>query len=119
MKSESGISNRWALLETVIGIKNLKNKFNAYSWYNDNDWKISKSEHWCGWFNDNFDFVIIWAKSEKAKRMLDDIIKVFTDNEYDVGLLGGGISIHYSTRTPQEVHEKAYNNLISGGRMSD
>lgn len=120
MGSYNKIANRWELLEGVIGV-NLKNKFSAYGWWQDSDLKISKGEHWHGWWNECFDFVSIFPKSFDGRREIQEIADTFKANGWDIdtGLINGGISIHYCEMTAEESKQKAYNNLINGGRMSD
>lgn len=121
MKSENGIKNRWELLSEVLGNPNVKRDFSAYGWYQDGRIKMSKNEHWSGWWNDCFDFVDMWATSAKGKQLLQKAVEVFAENGYTIktGLINGGISISYETMTAQESHEKAKRNLLNGGRMSD
>ena len=121
MKLKSGINNRWELLAEVVGNPNVKYEFSAYGWYTDGNIRMSKSEHWHGWWNDCFDFVDIWATSAKGKTILRKAAEVFLKHGYniDTGLINGGISISYSTMTAEESHEKARRNLLNGGRMSD
>ena len=71
MKPESGIKNRWTLLEKAIGIVGIERKFDAYSWYNDSDLRISKSEHWCGFWNDCFDFVFVTVRENQLYGVLE------------------------------------------------
>lgn len=120
MKSESGINNRWELLESIIHVPNLKSKFSAYHWYEDNDFRISKDEHWSGWFNDSFSFVSVWAKSAYGKRKLKEIEQKYRENGWSVDvLISNGIGLVYNTMTSEEIHAKAESNLLHGGRMSD
>ena len=120
MKPENGINNRWDLIEQATGVKDLKHKFNAYSWYNDCHLKISREEHWCGWWNDCFDFVTVFPKDNLGVKMMQTIRDLFTRNGYTVSdLINNGISIHYETMTAKESNDKATENLLSGGRMSD
>ncbi len=120
MKSELGINNRWALLERVIGIDGLKGKFSPFGWYNDEHLKISKSEHWSGFWNDCFNFVSLFPNSHHGKMLLESISELFAENGYTISpIINGGISITYETMTPKESHEKARRNLLNGGRMSD
>lgn len=120
MKSESGINNRWELLESVVGVSDLKRKFNAYGWYHDENLRISKDEHWSGWWNDCFNFVNIFPMSNLGVKMIVSIAKLFEKNGYSVEpIINGGASIHYRTMTSAESDEKAKQNLLNGGRMSD
>ena len=120
MKRESGIVNRWNLLEQCIGIDDLEHRFSAYGWYENEHLRISKSEHWYGFWNDIFEFVTIFPKSYHGKRLLQSVSKVFAENEYTITpAINAGISIAYETMTPEESHEKARRNLLNGGRMSD
>lgn len=120
MKPESGIKGRWELLEEIIGIENLKHKFNAYGWYNGEHLRITKDEHWSGWWNDCFNFVTVFPKTYTGKRLVQRIGEAFTDNGYTVrACINQGISILYETMTAEESHKKAEQNLLSGGRMSD
>ena len=120
MKPESGINNRWKLLEQAIGVDGLKYKFNGYGWYDGEHVRVSKSEHWSGWWNDCYNFVSIFPKTYHGKRMLQSVSEVFAGNGYTIEhIINGGISIIYKTMTPQESHEKALQNLLNGGRMSD
>ena len=119
MKPESGISNRWELLESIVGV-DTKKKFNAYGWYNDNDIKMSKDEHWCGWWNDCFDFISIFPNSYLGKRMVDRIAELFAENGWSIKpIVNSGISLHYETMTRKESDDKALRNLLNSGRMSD
>ena len=120
MKEMSGISTRWELLSDAVG-KDIKNQFSAYSWYQDDDIRVSKSEHWHGWWNDCFDFVSIWAKSAKGKRIVENAEQIFSNHGYTIqhGLIDNGIGIVYETMTEEESRQKAHENLIHGGRMSD
>ena len=119
MKSSFGINTRWILLADAIG-KDIKNKFNAYSWYTDSNIKASKSEHWCGWWNDCFDFVTLWPLSAYGVGVVKKAAQIFEQNGYTVRpAISGGISISYETMTAEESHQKAYDNLMNGGRMSD
>lgn len=117
----SKIKNRWELLESATEIKDIKNKFSAYGWYNGLDLKISKSENWHGWWNECFDFVSIFPRSFEGREKIQKIAEVFKANGWDIntGLINNGISLSYCEMTPEESHRKAYNNLINGGRMSD
>lgn len=120
MKPESGINNRWELLDRAVGVDGLRRRFNAYSWYNDDDLKISKDEHWCGFWNDCFDFVTVWPKTSAGMTIVRRIVEAFTDNGYTVeSCVNNGVSIRYETMTAQESHDKARRNLLSGGRCSD
>lgn len=120
MKPESGINNRWKLLESIVGVENLKSKFNAYGWYYNIHLKISKDEHWGGWWNDCFNFVDVFPKTDLGKELIQSITDVFTENGYTIQpIVNNGISIIYMTMTQQESHEKAKQNLLNGGRMSD
>lgn len=120
MKSESGINNRWELLEQAIGIDDLKHKFNGYGWYQGEHVRISKDEHWSGWWNDCYNFVCIFPETYHGKRMLQSVSEKFAENDYTITpIINSGISITYETMTPQESHEKARQNLLAGGRMSD
>ena len=120
MKPESGIEHRWELLEQAIGVDDLRHKFNAYGWYNGEHLRITKDEHWSGWWNDCFNFVSIFPKTYHGKRMLQSVSEVFKGNGYMISpIINSGISITYETMTPQESHEKARQNLLNGGRMSD
>lgn len=121
MKSENGIKNRWELLSEVLGNPNVKREFSAYGWYNDGHIRMSKSEHWHGWWNECFDFVSIFPTSVGGEKILQKAAEVFAKNGYTIntGLIDGGISISYNTMTAQESHEKAKRNLLNGGRMSD
>ena len=120
MKPESGINNRWELLEQSIGIDDLMRKFNGYGWYNGEHVRISKDEHWSGWWNDCYNFVSIFPKTYCGKRMIQSISEAFAANGYKITpIINSGVSIIYETMTAQESHEKARQNLLSGGRMSD
>lgn len=120
MKPESGINNRWKLLEYAMGDDDLKYKFNAYGWYHDENFRISKNEHWSGCWNECFNFVDIFPTTCRGKTMLMLIAKRFEANGYTIRpIINNGISIVYQTMTQQESHEKAERNLLSGGRMSD
>ena len=119
MKSESGIKNRWQLLACALG-KDIKREFSAYGWYSDGDIRVSKSEHWRGWWNDCFEFVTIFPLSEQGKRTIKRVSNLFAEQGYTISpAISGGISISYETMTAQESHEKARENLLNGGRMSD
>lgn len=120
MKPESGINNRWKLLESATHIDDLRNKFDAYGWYNDEHLKMSKDEHWSGWWNDCFNFISIFPNTYHGKLMIRSISNVFAENGYTIrAIINNGIDIVYSTMTQQESHEKAKRNLLNGGRMSD
>ena len=120
MKPESGINNRWKLLEYAIGDDDLKYKFNAYGWYQDENFRIYKDENWSGWWNECFNFVDIYPKTYHARVMLRLIAKRFEANGYTIlPIINNGISIEYSTMTDAEVDEAVERNLLSGGRMSD
>lgn len=120
MRPESGINNRWALLEQATELSCLRQKFNAYGWYNGEHLRITKDEHWSGWWNDCFNFVSIFPTTYHGKRVLQSVGDVFARNGYTISpIINGGISITYETMTPQESHEKARQNLLNGGRMSD
>lgn len=120
MKSDSGINNRWELLESVVAVGDLRSKFNAYGWYNDTDVKISRDEHWCGWWNDCFNFISVFPNSYHGKRMIQSIAELFIGNGWSVEpIINNGISLCYKTMTQTESHEKAVRNLLNGGRMSD
>lgn len=121
MLNENNINDRWTLLEEIIGIDKLKHKFDAYSRFTNEDWTIEKEEHWHGWWNENFDFVTIWAKSKDAKIKLQEIERVFAGRGWTIedGIINGGICLTYKTMTAEESKKKAYDNLLNGGRMSD
>lgn len=120
MKPESGINNRWKLLDGVLGIDCLKYKFDAYSWYQNQHVRISKNEYWSGWWNDCFNFVSIYPRTYHGKTMLKSVTEVFEKSGYTISpIVNGGISITYRTMTQQESDERAKRNLLSGGRMSD
>lgn len=120
MKPESGISNRWQLLESVVGVGDLKWKFNAYGWYHDENFKISMDEYWCGWWNDIFNFVDVFPKTDRVAKMIESIARKFAEHGYTIQpTINNGISIVYETMTPEESDEKAKRNLLNGGRMSD
>lgn len=120
MKSENGIKNRWELLESVLGIADLKHKFNAYAWYVDENFRISKEEYWSGWWNDIYNFLTIYPKNYHGKLILQSVKEAFEKNGYTVtSAINNGISIMYATMTQKESDEKARRNLLNGGRMSD
>ena len=120
MKPDSGINNRWKLLESVVGIEGIRDKFNAYGWYNDADLKITRDEHWYGWWNECFDFISIFPNSYRGKRTIQSVAEAFAKNGWTIEEnINYGISIHYNTMTQEESHEKAVRNLLNGGRMSD
>ena len=120
MKSESGINNRWKLLEQAIGVDDLRHKFNAYGWYNGEHVRISRGEHWSGWWNDCFNFVTVFPNDYHGVVLKRRIAELFVENGYSVeDAISGGITIYYHTMTPEESHEKARQNLLNGGRMSD
>lgn len=120
MKSENGIKNRWKLLEETTNIIDIKHRFNAYSWYNDEHLRISREEYWCGWWNNVFNFVSVFPKDYHGKILIRAIRKSFADNGYTIkNICDNGISIMYMTMTKEESDEKARRNLLNGGRMSD
>lgn len=120
MKPESGIENRWELLESVVGVDNLKRKFNAYGWYHGEDFWISKDEHWCGWWNNVFNFVNVFPKTYRGSKIIETIARKFAEHGYTIQpIINNGISIVYETMTPEESDNKALRNLLNGGRMSD
>lgn len=119
MKSESGINNRWALLEQIVG-ENIKHKFSAYGWWHNEDLRISKDEHWSGWWNDCFEFVTVFPLTQNGKKIVAKMARLFTDHGYDVNrVINSGISVCYKTMTAEESYVKAKSNLLHGGRMSD
>lgn len=120
MRSENGIKNRWELLEQALGINELRDKFNAYRWYNDTHFHICKDDHWSGWWNDCYHFVTIFPETYHGKRVLQSVSEKFEENGYTIlEAINGGISITYETMTQQESDEKAWRDLLNGGRMSD
>lgn len=121
MKSKRGIDNRWELLERVLDIPKIKNKFDGYGVYRDENFHINKNEHWCGWWNDCFCFVDIWAESDYGREKLKEIENVFAEYGYTFNrsLVNGGLGIKYETMTAEESDKKAESNLLHGGRMSD
>ena len=120
MIADNAIQNRWELLESVLG-KNIKHSFSAYSWYEDADLRISKSEHWSGWWNSCFNFISVWSRSAKGDKLKQRIAEAFSANGYAVNtrLINGGIGISFNTMTAEESRAKAERNLLNGGRMSD
>lgn len=119
MRSESGIKNRWELLESVLK-EDVKSKFNAYGWCDCCDVKLSRSEYWSGWWNDCFNFVTIFPKTRRGVLVVENIRKKFTQHGYNVSnVINRGISIEYLTMTAEESDAKAKRNLLNGGRMSD
>lgn len=115
-----GISNRWSLLEQAVSIPDIKDKFSAYGWYQDNDIKISKNESYCGWHNEVFNFVSIWALSPLGRAKLVNAQNVFGANGYIFStLIQGGIGIEYRFMSNDEVHKRLEQNFRNGGRMSD
>lgn len=117
---ESVLKEKWELLEKLVGISDIKHKFNAYGWYKDSDYTISESDHWSGWWNDYYNFVDIWGNTSTAQKELKNIAEQFKKTGYDINpIINNGISIGYSTMSAEESHKKAYDNLCHGGRMSD
>jgi hypothetical protein len=118
--SRNGINNRWELLSHVLDIPNIKYKFNVYGRYEDDDFSITKDEHWCGWWNECFCFVNIWPKSDYSKKKLLEVKDVFSEHGYTfTKLVSGGLGINFKTMTEEESNKKAESNLLRGGRMSD
>lgn len=114
------VNESWRTLENIIGITELKRKFNAYGWYDDDVFRIGKRDHWHGWYNECYDLVSIWPVSREGKTKLNEVVKVFTDQGWNVTpIINGGISLSYSTMTTEEVDKRCYENLLAGGRMSD
>lgn len=112
--------NRYELLANIIGV-NIKSKFSAYGWWENADLKISKDDNWSGWWNECFNFISVFPKSNKGEKQIQKIVDDFIANGWEIntGLINKGISIYYNEMTPQESKEKAFKNLINGGRMSD
>ena len=114
------IKEGWETVERITGINDLKASFSPYGWYRDANFRIARNDCWTGWWNDCYMMVYIWALSEKGCRLLRELKEALTFNGWEAGaLINGGISFELKTMTKEESEEKAYNNLINGGRMSD
>lgn len=120
MKQRSEINNCWELAEQALGIKNLKSSFSPYSWFDNADYLISKYDHWSGWWNDYYNFIIVWAKTATGIENLNRMKELFEERGWAVSeASNNGYSFGYATMTKEESREKADRNLMNGGRMSD
>lgn len=98
----------------------VKPNFNAYGWMETPDLKISKNDYWSGWFNDCYNFVNIFPKTEHGLELLEKISRAYYNFGWNLGkLVNKGLGLTFSTMTKEEVDAKAHNNLVHGGRMSD
>ena len=120
MSESQKINVGWETLNNIVGCK-VKQKFSAYGWYEDVDLRISKDDNWTGWWNECYCLASIWAKTGSGRTKLTMIKSKFEKLGWTVntGLINGGISLSFNTMTKEESKQKAYNNLINGGRMSD
>lgn len=113
-------SNCWKEAERFLNIKNIRCAFSAYGWIDTADYKVSKEDHWSGWWNDYYNFVMVWPKTKTGKAGLERMRDAFISNGWDVRpCINGGYSFGYSTMTAEESRAKADRNLANGGRMSD
>lgn len=94
--------------------------FNAYGWMETNDLKISKDDHWYGWFNDSYSYLTIFPKTMTGLTQIEDVRKIYLAMGWKVTkAINRGIGLSFDTMTPEEVDAKADSNLVHGGRMSD
>lgn len=100
----------------------------AYGWGKTNlDGLIySYDNHYCGWWNECYNWITLQAKTIIRTETLDKIEKAFKNKRY--WKVGGArnkygeyfsISLSYCEMTKEESHQKALDNLMNGGRMSD